>query len=100
MVMMMVMVIPDDEGEEETNTKGSAHSEDDSNEEDDDTFKRVRDMDKLDPDAITGRRYEGEESDSDEDEGEEIDWEDGVSGMTKIQMTTELVKMVAKMENK
>ena len=81
MVMMMVMVIPTTKEKKETNTKGKrAHSEDDSDEEDDDTFKRVRDMDKLDPDAITGRRYEGEESDSDEDEGEEIDSEDDADG--------------------
>ena len=71
----------DDEGEEgNKHQRKRAHSEDDSDEEDDDTFKRVRDMDKLDPDAITGRRYEGEESDSDEDEGEEIDSEDDDDG--------------------
>jgi hypothetical protein len=35
--------------------KGDADSDDDDS--DDDTFKRVRDMEQLDPDAITGRRY-------------------------------------------
>ena len=56
--------------------KRSHRDEEDSDEDEDDTFKRVRDMDKLDPDAITGRRYEGEDSDSDEDEGEENDSDD------------------------
>ena len=68
----------DDDGDEEgkgnnMQRKRSHRDEEDSDEDEDDTFKRVRDMDKLDPDAITGRRYEGEDSDSDEDEGEEND---------------------------
>ena len=62
------------EGNEQHRRKRAHIDEDDSNDDDDDdTFKHVRDMDKLDPDAITGRRYEGEDSDSDEDEGEEND---------------------------
>ena len=54
--------------------KGDADSDDDDS--DDDTFKRVRDMEQLDPDAITGRRYVQSDEEDDSDDGNDSDDED------------------------